>query len=153
VGRCCWPARQASASPGWPWRPSPWLGLAEEFPVGGLSPEAVAALAGVLLGGEPPAALLGVLRERAGGMPLFVTALIRGLRDTGELFRSGGAWVLGSGSLTAVPPVVRDLVLARLERLDPADRRRGPGRTAGKGGRPLLAPGNDGYPPARWLNS
>jgi tetratricopeptide (TPR) repeat protein len=55
-------------------------------------------------------------------MPLFVTALIRGLRDTGELLRSGGAWVLGSGSPTAMPPVVRDLVLARLERLDPADR-------------------------------
>jgi predicted ATPase len=88
------------------------LGLAEEFPVGGLSPEAVAALA---------RALLGVLRARAAGMPLFVTALIRGLRDSGELFRSGGAWVLGTGSLT-VPPVVRDLVLARLGRLDPADR-------------------------------
>jgi DNA-binding CsgD family transcriptional regulator len=98
------------------------LGLAEELPVGGLSPEAVAALARALLGGEPPAALLGVLGDRAAGMPLFVTALIRGLRDTGELLRRGGAWVLGSGSLTAVPPVVRDLVLARLERLDPADR-------------------------------
>jgi len=98
------------------------LGLAEELPVGGLSPEAVAALAGALLGGEPPVALLGVLSDRAAGTPLFVTALIHGLLDTGELFRSGGAWVLGSGSLTAVPPVVRDLVLARLERLDPGDR-------------------------------
>src|SRR6266498_1716840 len=98
------------------------LGLAEELPVGGLGPEAVATLAGALLGGEPPAELLGVLRERAAGTPLFVTALIRGLRDTGELFRSGGAWVLSGGSPTAVPPVVRDLVLARLERLDPADR-------------------------------
>jgi DNA-binding CsgD family transcriptional regulator len=97
------------------------LGLAEELPVGGLGPEAVGALARALLGGEPPAALLGVLRERAAGTPLFVAALIRGLRDTGELFRSGGAWVLG-GSPTAVPPVVRDLVLARLERLDPAAR-------------------------------
>ncbi len=100
------------------------LGLAEELPVGGLDPEAVAALARALVGGEPPAELLGVLRERAAGTPLFVTALIRGLRDTGELFRSGGAWVLSGGSPTAVPPVVRDLVLARLERLDPADRAR-----------------------------
>jgi DNA-binding CsgD family transcriptional regulator len=98
------------------------LGLAEELPVGGLDPEAVAALARALLGGEAPAELLGVLRERAAGTPLFVTALIRGLRDTGDLFRSGGAWVLGGGSPTAVPPVVRDLVLARLERLAPADR-------------------------------
>jgi DNA-binding CsgD family transcriptional regulator/tetratricopeptide (TPR) repeat protein len=98
------------------------LGLAEELPVSGLSPEAVAALAGALLGGEPPPALLGLLRDRAAGTPLFVTALIRGLRDSGELFRSGGAWVLGSGSPAAVPPVVRDLVLARLERLEPAER-------------------------------
>src|SRR6266511_1749794 len=100
------------------------LGLAEELPVGGLDPEAVAALARALVGGEPPAELLGVLRERAAGTPLFVTALIRGLRDTGELFRSGGAWVLSVRAPTAVPPVVRDLVLARLERLDPADRAR-----------------------------
>jgi DNA-binding CsgD family transcriptional regulator len=98
------------------------LGLAEELHVGGLDPEAVAALAHALLGGEPPAGLLGVLRQRAAGTPLFVTALIRGLRDTGELFRSGGAWVLGRGSPSGVPPVVRDLVLARLERLEPADR-------------------------------
>ena len=98
------------------------LQLAEELHVGGLSPEAVAALARAMLGGEPPAELLGVLRERAAGTPLFVTALIRGLRDSGELLRRGGAWVLGSGSLTAVPPVVRDLVMARLERLEPADR-------------------------------
>ena len=98
------------------------LGLADELLVDGLGSEAVAALARVLLGGEPPAELLGVLRERAAGTPLFVTALIRGLRDSGELLLSGGAWMLGSGSLTAVPPVVRDLVLARLERLEPADR-------------------------------
>jgi predicted ATPase len=98
------------------------LGLAEELPIGGLGPEAVAALARGLLGGDPPAELLGVLRERAAGTPLFVSALIRGLRDTGELFRSGGVWVLGGGPPTAVPPVVRDLVLARLERLDPGDR-------------------------------
>jgi DNA-binding CsgD family transcriptional regulator len=98
------------------------LGLAQELLVGGLDPEATAALARALLGGEPPAELLAVLHQRAAGTPLFVSALIRGLRDGGELFRSGGAWVLGRGSLTAVPPVVRDLVLARLERLDPPDR-------------------------------
>jgi AAA ATPase domain len=98
------------------------LGLAEELPLGGLGPDAVAALARALLGGEPPAELLGTLRERAAGTPLFVTELIRGLCDSGGLFRSGGAWVLGGGSLIAVPPVVRDLVLGRLEQLDPADR-------------------------------
>ena len=98
------------------------LGLAEELPVGALSPEAVAALARALLRGEPPPALLGALHARAAGMPLFVTALIRGLRDTGELVRSGGTWVLGGEAVTALPPVVRDLVLARLERLDPVGR-------------------------------
>ncbi|HEU4899468.1 MAG TPA: AAA family ATPase [Actinomycetota bacterium] len=98
------------------------LGLAEELHVGGLGQEAVAALARDLLDGEPPAELLGVLHERAAGTPLFVGALIRGLRDTGELFHRGGTWVLGGGSPSTVPPVVRDLVLARLERLDPTDR-------------------------------
>ena len=36
-----------------------------------------------------------------------------------SLFRSsGGDWDLGGGSLSGVPPVVHDLVLGRLERLD-----------------------------------
>ncbi|HEY5881677.1 MAG TPA: AAA family ATPase [Nakamurella sp.] len=98
------------------------LGLAEELLVDGLGPEPVAALARALLGGEPPAELLVALHDRAAGTPLFVTALLRGLRDTGALFRSGGAWTLGDGSTTAVPRVMRDLVLARLERLGPAER-------------------------------
>ena len=98
------------------------LGLADELLVDGLGSEPVAALARILLGGEPPAELLVALHDRAAGTPLFVTALIRGLRDTGALFRSGGAWILGDGSMTAVPRVMRDLVLARLERLEPADR-------------------------------
>ena len=98
------------------------LGLAEELLVVGLGPEPVAALARALLGGDPPAELLAALHDRAAGTPLFVTALIRALRDTGALFRSGGVWILGGGSMAAVPRVMRDLVLARLERLAPIDR-------------------------------
>src|SRR5262249_60317299 len=105
---------------------------------GARSPGAAGARARALLGGGPPPGLLGALRARAAGMPLFVTALIRGLRDTGELVRSGGTWVLGGESVTALPPVVRDLVLARLERL-------GPG---GRAVLELIAGGGDGAAPA-----
>jgi tetratricopeptide (TPR) repeat protein len=98
------------------------LGLAEEMTLTPLSADAVASLAAAMLDGKPPEALLSFLQNRAAGTPLYVTALIDGLRDGGQLFRSGDAWVVGSGSLSAVPPVVHDLVLDRLERLDAGER-------------------------------
>jgi hypothetical protein len=62
-----------------------------------LSADAVARLAAAMLDGKPPEALLSFLQNRAAGTPLYVTALIDGLRDGGQLFRSGDAWVVGSG--------------------------------------------------------
>jgi DNA-binding CsgD family transcriptional regulator len=98
------------------------LGLAAEMTLTPLSADAVAKLATAILDGTPPEALLSFLQDRAAGTPLYVAALIRGLREGGELLRTGDAWVVGSGSLSAVPPVVRDLVLDRLERLDVGER-------------------------------
>jgi DNA-binding CsgD family transcriptional regulator/tetratricopeptide (TPR) repeat protein len=98
------------------------LELAEEMTLAPLRPDAVAKLAASLLQGQPPEALLSFLQDRAAGTPLYVTALIRGLRESGDLFRAGGAWTVGSDSLSAVPPVVYDLVLGRLERLDASER-------------------------------
>jgi predicted ATPase len=98
------------------------LGLAEEMTLTPLSADAVATLATAILEGTPPEALLSFLQDRAAGTPLYVTALIRGLREGGELLRTGDAWVVGSGSLSAVPPVVQDLVLDGLERLDAGER-------------------------------
>jgi DNA-binding CsgD family transcriptional regulator/tetratricopeptide (TPR) repeat protein len=98
------------------------LGLAEEMTLTPLSTDAVAKLAAAILEGTPPEALLSVLKDRAAGTPLYITALIRGLQEGGELSRTGDAWIVGSGSLSAVPPVVHDLVLDRLERLDAGER-------------------------------
>ena len=98
------------------------LGLVDDLLVGALGPEPVAALARALLGGEPPVELLAALHDRAAGTPLFVAASIQGLRDDGVLRLRDGKWVLTGGSTTSIPPVVRDLVVARLERLDPMDR-------------------------------
>jgi AAA ATPase domain len=98
------------------------LGLAEEMTLTPLPPDAVAKLAAAVLEGTPPEALLSFLQDRAAGTPLYVTALIRGLQEGGELMRSGEAWVVGSRSLSAVPPVVHDLVLDRLERLSASER-------------------------------
>ena len=97
-------------------------GLAEEMTLAPLRPDAVAKLAASLLQGQPPEALLSFLQDRAAGTPLYVTALIRGLRESGALFRAGGAWTVGSGSLSEMPPVIRDMVLGRLERLDASER-------------------------------
>ena len=98
------------------------LGLAEEITLTPLRADAVAKLAAAVLDGKPPETLLSFLHDRAAGSPLYITALIRGMRDGGELFRSGDAWAVGSASLSAVPPVVHDLVLDRLERLNTGER-------------------------------
>ncbi len=98
------------------------LGLAQEMTLVRLPAHAVEKLAAAVLEDQPPEALLSFLQDRAAGTPLYVSAFIRGLQESGELFRSGGAWTVGSDSLSAVPPAVYDLVLGRLERLDASAR-------------------------------
>jgi predicted ATPase len=98
------------------------LGLGEEVTLTPLPSDEVAKLAAAVLAGEPPEALLRFLQDRAAGTPLYVTALIRGLRESGELFREGSTWTVGPASLSAMPAVVHDLVLGRLERLNTSER-------------------------------
>ena len=98
------------------------LGLGEEVTLTPLPSDEVAKLAAAVLAGEPPEALLRFLQDRAAGTPLYVTALIRGLRESGELFREGSTWTVGPASLSAMPAVVHDLVLSRLERLNTSER-------------------------------
>lgn len=83
-----------------------------------------AALAGHLLDAAAlPPALLARIAERAGGSPLFVEELVRGLLDDGTLARRDGALVLvGSLDAVALPGSVREVIAARLARLDPAAR-------------------------------
>lgn len=93
-----------------------------ELAVRPLDPGGVAALARSLLGSAPPSPLLGLLGARAQGIPLFVGALISSLVDSGELFRSGGTWVLGPGAGQDIPTDVAELMFERLDRLASADR-------------------------------
>lgn len=79
-----------------------------------------AALAGHLLGPAAlPPALLARIAERAEGSPLFVEEVVRGLRDDGTLVaRDGGLALVGSLDALAVPGSVREVIAARLARLD-----------------------------------
>lgn len=97
-------------------------GPAEEVELAGLAREAIRSLAGAVLGGDPPGALVETLMARAAGSPLMVTALVDELAASGGVVRSGGAWVLGPGALDLVPTVVRDLVVGRLGRLADEER-------------------------------
>ena len=72
-----------------------------------LTPPEAAQLAETELAGVD-LALLDDIERRAAGVPLFITGLARQVRETGEL---------------TAPPVVRDLVLARINRRPPAERR------------------------------
>jgi predicted ATPase len=86
------------------------LGLAQEMTLVRLPAHAVEKLAAAVLEDEPPEALLSLLQDRAAGTPLYVTAFIRGLQESGELFRSGGAWAVASGSLSACMGVPRTIM-------------------------------------------
>lgn len=89
-----------------------------ETTLGPLDSAAVRELVSALLGDEPPVALLEQLPSRAAGVPLFVRALVDGLREEGALTRSGGRWVLRGGEIGQVPDIVADLLRARIEALD-----------------------------------
>ncbi|MDO8669970.1 MAG: AAA family ATPase [Dehalococcoidia bacterium] len=98
-------------------------GLAEEMVILRLSPAEVETLARGILGDTAPADLLALLETRARGTPLFIEAIVEALLDSGDLAPKANGWVLNAGRAFALPERVRDLILDRLERLDPADRR------------------------------
>jgi DNA-binding CsgD family transcriptional regulator len=87
-----------------------------------LGPQAVEELAQGILGGEVPGELHSILAARAGGTPFFVEGLIRAFVDSGQLVRTGDEWAFKPGPSAALPPVLRDLILERLEQLGPTDR-------------------------------
>ena len=97
-------------------------GVVTELRLGGLPARDVERLAQALLAGEPPPALTEVLAARAGGVPLFVAALVGFLQDSGALTRPDGRWVLAAQLPEAVPAVVSGLLRSQVERL-PAEAR------------------------------
>ena len=57
---------------------------------------------------------------KAGGNPFFIEEVVRSLKGSGALVRSGrnpGAWAVGGGEIS-VPDTIQDVVMARVDRLD-----------------------------------
>ena len=93
-------------------------GMFTELPLMGLTEVAVGGLVRDLLNGEVPEGLLETLTARSGGLPLFVSALVGSLIETGALRRSDdGRWTLGPQQLETVPAAVSALLRSRIERL------------------------------------
>lgn len=92
-------------------------------PLGSLDGVAVTDLLRDLLRAEPPPQLVDAVIRRAAGVPLFVTALIGQLIESGDLSRVPGGWTLSPGALDLLPIIVRDVVLARLAKLGADERR------------------------------
>ena len=63
------------------------------------------------------AALTGHLVERSEGNPLFMTELLHALEEEGVLRRTAGAWELGALPQRGVPPLLRQVIEARVGRL------------------------------------
>ena len=97
------------------------LGVLEEIELARLDPDAVGTMAREFLGGRVPSSLLEIL-VRAAGTPLFVDAFLRGLVDRGQLTRAADSWTLTDTAIE-VPTAVRDVILERLDGLEPAARR------------------------------
>lgn len=88
-----------------------------ELTLGPLSREASAGLAVRLLGAEAAPAVIGLVLERAGGNPLYLEEVARGLLDSGSLVRTASGWHLAEGSEPDLPASLHAAVLARLDRL------------------------------------
>ncbi|RXT46635.1 adenylate/guanylate cyclase domain-containing protein [Bradyrhizobium betae] len=66
----------------------------------------------------PPGRLFGRILDRAGGNPLFLEEIIRGLIEAGALERDGAQWRMKSDDAAAdIPASIQALLLARLDRL------------------------------------
>ena len=78
----------------------------------------------LLAGGTVPAEIVGRVGAASEGNPLFLEEFVAMLIDEGRLRREGDRWVVvGSLAELEVPPSVSALLAARLDRLDPGERR------------------------------
>jgi class 3 adenylate cyclase/DNA-binding CsgD family transcriptional regulator/tetratricopeptide (TPR) repeat protein len=95
---------------------------AREIVLRPLSEEDVEVLLARLLEGTPSPGAAELITHRSGGVPLFIEAFVRWLLDTHGLVESGGNWSLAGDGESGLPPMVRDVIVGRLERLPPAER-------------------------------
>ncbi|MGN6812567.1 MAG: helix-turn-helix transcriptional regulator [Thermomicrobiales bacterium] len=67
--------------------------------------------------------LVAYLLERADGNPFFALELLRALVEEGRLRRDGGGWRLGNLDKQGVPPLLRQVIDGRVDRLGAATQR------------------------------
>jgi DNA-binding SARP family transcriptional activator len=95
--------------------------LAAQLRLDPLSPEGTMGLATALLGQEPAGALVEWLHRTAEGNPLFVEQLVFALNESGQVGQANSASPVGTASRDyAFPPVVREVIQQRFDRLRPS---------------------------------
>ncbi|HWB67059.1 MAG TPA: AAA family ATPase [Mycobacteriales bacterium] len=94
---------------------------AELIEVEPLDPPAVAQLVQALTGAAPPADFVGEIITRTDGLPLLVEEIVSAHLRAGSIDITNQALVW-RGDAVAVPRTVREMVSARLDRLEPAHR-------------------------------
>ena len=104
--------------------------LADSFsiiPLQGLThQQSLQMLTRLLTVAELPAVLREQIVQRASGVPFYLEEILRMLIDAGLLHRQNGSWQLAEGADIAslgVPDSLQSLILARFDRLEPAQRR------------------------------
>jgi len=89
-----------------------------------LSPRQTGDLLASLLQAQPPEPLTRFIAERSDGNPFYVEEVVNSLVETGFLVRAPEGWQLTrSLAEVGVPPTVRGVIAARIDRLDDVRRR------------------------------
>lgn len=94
-----------------------------ELPLGELSARQTGALLKSLLSDDPPEALTRFVTERSDGNPFFIEEVVNSLLETGVLARADNQWALLKPlDQAAVPPTIRGIIAARIDRLEESRR-------------------------------
>ena len=93
-----------------------------------LSTEEGEALIGQLLGGPPPAMVVGPLLDRSDGNPFFVGELLRMVVEDGTLRHDPDGWTLTRSLSTDLPDTIQGVIASRLDLLPPGPQAGRPGR-------------------------
>jgi class 3 adenylate cyclase len=96
-------------------------GLAEIVPLTAMeTPEVAELIAAILNADEVSTELATRVDERAEGNPFVLEEMLREALDQGEIVRTDAGWQHSSSSAMRMPETVREALLLRLGRLDPA---------------------------------